>query len=328
MRYPALLALSAVLVSCAGGGGKDAPKPATAKVADPAAPTADAVFWRTWGDGQAELASYTLSYPRYGSARPGTAVAIFVAETFANSLRVKSDPGVRGKDDEFSVMKLNLVEDFQTGVYDYNLMLSSFVATESVNGRPPGVLTKATWSSQEWCGNLFKQAIVEDGAVRVNSHSYFDGEGDQEVRELTSQPALASEDALLLWARGMAWPVLKPGESRKVPALGSLQRARFKKGPAQIGELALERAASSRKVTVPAGEFEVEEFTATFSGGPKRTFLVEKAAPHRIVAYSDAEGVKAELLAAERMKYWEMNKPEGLAALEKLKLAPRPPRTM
>lgn len=328
MRLFIFLSGFLLLFSCGISKDSKEAKKSPAKVADPASPKADAAFWKSWGDGQAELASYSLAYPRYGSARPGTAVTIFVSETFANSLRVKSDPGIRGKEDEFQVMKLNLIEDFQTGIYDYNLMLSSFVALESVNGRPPGVLSKATWSSQEWCGNLFKEAVVEEGVVRVSSHSYFDGEGDQEVREVTPLGALASEDALMVWARGMAWPVLQSGQSLTVPALGALQGARFKKGPVRVGKLELSRSAQSRKIAVPAGEFEVEEFTAVFDGGPRRTYLVEKVAPHRIVSYGDSDGLKAELLAVERMKYWELNKPEGLSALGKLKLLPRPARTM
>lgn len=288
--------------------------PVVAPVVDAASPVYDAAFWKTWGDGFAELTSYDLVYPRYGAPRQGTAVSVFVAETFANSLRVKSDPGVRDKKDEFSVMKLNLVEDFQTGVYDYNLMLQSFVALESVNGRPAGVFTKVVWSSQEWCGNLFKEALLDKDVVRVVSHSYFDGEGDQSMSEVSPAAAVLSEDALMLWARGMAWPVLKDGETREVPALLGMQNSRFKKGPMQWGKAVL-----SRQGTV---------FRAKLSDGRERVFEVEPAAPYRILKYSTSEGVQATMVASERMKYWELNKPEGAAALERLKLKARPPRTM
>ncbi|MBL8242232.1 MAG: hypothetical protein JNM66_32700 [Bryobacterales bacterium] len=303
-----------LLAGCA----KPAPEKAAEKVTDSASPAYDAAFWKTWADGYAELASYDLKYPRYGAPRQGTAVAIFVAETFANSLRVKSDPGVRDKKDEFSVMKLNLVEDFQTGVYDYNLMLQSFVALEPVNGRPAGVATKVAWSSQEWCGNLFKVALFDKDALRLTSHSYFDGEGDQSLSEATPAAAVLSEDALMLWARGMAWPVLKDGETREVPALLSLQSARFKKGPSQWGKATLTRESK--------GELDI--FRAKLSDGRERTFEVEKAVPHRIVKYSASEGLEATLLASERMKYWELNKPDGVQALKKLKLNLRPPQTM
>src|SRR5213082_2862718 len=95
-------------------------------------------FWKHWGDGKGELAGYDLTIPRYGQSRKGVAVTVFVTETFSNSLRVKSDPGHHPKSDEFPVMKLNLVEDFATGIYDYNLLTSSFVALSPVNGRSAG----------------------------------------------------------------------------------------------------------------------------------------------------------------------------------------------
>jgi hypothetical protein len=241
-----------------------------------------------------------------------------VAETFANSLRVKSDPGVREKKDEFSVMKLNLVEDFQTGVYDYNLMLQTFVAVDGVNGRPAGVTTKVAWSSQEWCGNLFKTALLDKDVLRVTSHSYFDDEGDQALSEATPAAAVLSEDALMLWARGMAWPVMKSGETREVPVLLSMQSARFKKGPRQWGKAVLSRDSTGA----------VDVFRAKLSDGRERVFAVEKTAPFRVVKYSGSDGLEATLVASERMKYWELNKAGGEAALEKLKLKVRAARTM
>ena len=301
MKYWLLLLV--MLVGC---------RPATEKpkvVVSGDEPRYDAAFWKTWGDGQAELTSYDLIYPRYGVPRKGTAVAITVAETFSNSVRVKSDQGVRPAKDEFPVMKLNLVEDFQTGIYDYNLQLSAFVALSSVNGKPAGAPTKVTWSSQEWCGNLFKSALFNESAIRVESHSYFDGEGDQEV--IVRYPDLGiSEDTLMLWARGMARPVMKPGETRKVAMMLALQASRFKEGPARWEEAVLSRT--------DAGA-ELDEYKAVV-GKRSRSFFVEKAAPHRVVRYESSEGVKATMLASERMKYWQLNTPEGEKELEKLKL--------
>ena len=150
MRY---LAFFLLLASC--GDSKKVEKP----VIDKSSPAYDAAFWKSWSDGQAEVTSYALKYPRYGTMREGTAVSIFVAETMAKSLSVKSDPGVRDKSDEFPVMKLNLIENFQTGIYDYKLMLQSFVALAEVHGRPAGVTAKVAWSSQEWCGKDRKSVV-------------------------------------------------------------------------------------------------------------------------------------------------------------------------
>ena len=84
-------------------------------------------FWKHWGDGRAELNGYRLVQPRYGSPRAGTAVYVFVTEDFSDALRVKADPGKHSAGDVFPVMKLNAVRDFQTGIYDYNVMTSTFL---------------------------------------------------------------------------------------------------------------------------------------------------------------------------------------------------------
>ena len=82
-------------------------------------------FWDHWGDGSAELAGYRLTQPRYGQARRGEAVFVTVTEEFTRATRVKSDGG---HGDEYPILKLNEVRDFQTGVYDYNVLTSSFLA--------------------------------------------------------------------------------------------------------------------------------------------------------------------------------------------------------
>ena len=57
-------------------------------VTSPDSPAYDAGFWKTWGDGQAELTSYELIYPRYGAPRKGTAVAITVGVTDCDAVPV------------------------------------------------------------------------------------------------------------------------------------------------------------------------------------------------------------------------------------------------
>ena len=112
----------------------------------PDRPAFGAEFDQHWSDNKAEIAGYDLVTPRYGQLRKGTAVAIFVTEPFSNSARVKADPGEHSPDDEFPVLKLNLVEDYPTGVYDYNLMTSVFVALRPVNNLPAGTPTKRPMS--------------------------------------------------------------------------------------------------------------------------------------------------------------------------------------
>ncbi len=284
-------------------------------------------FWKVWGDGQAELTGYTLRTPRYGSLREGTAVTIFVTETFSNEARVKADPGKHAKSDEFPVMKLNWMEDFPTGVYDYNVMTSVFLALQAVNGRPAGRSSKISFSAQEWCGHVYQQLLFDQQGIRSTLHSYFDGEGDEQ-RDLPAPREGLSEDELLFWARGMAEPRLEPGQSRSLPLLPSLKRTRFAHEPLGWKEVRLNRADAPEPVEVPAGLFQVNVYSAEMPGGFTRTFYVETESPHRVVKWTSSDGESAELLKSTRLKYWELNRPDGVERLRELGLSPRPVRTM
>lgn len=319
---------SALYLAC---GTSTAPSPADTPAPEPPpidssrAPVFDQDFWAVWSDGNAELSSYDLAVPKYNAPRKGVAIAIFVTETFSNSARVKADPGKHPKEDEFPVMKLNLMRDFQTGVYDYHEMLSAFVALQPVNRHPAGSLVKASFGSQEWCGHVYSQLLFDAAGIRYTSHSYFDGEADQDLTLEYPGDGL-SEDALWLWARGMARPTLAPGETLAVPFLMSLAVSRDRHLPVAWKPVALSRSASAKKIRVPAGEFEVEEYTAESSWG-KRIFRVETKAPRRVIEYEATGGEKASLLKTARMKYWELNQPGGESALKELGLTPRPERT-
>lgn len=289
-------------------------------------PTFDDEFWELWGDGQAEMSGYDLTISRYGQSRKGTAVAIFVTETFSNNLRVKADPGKHPESDEFPVIKLNLVEDFPTGIYDYNWMTSSFLSLSSVGGRPAGSPTKVSFTSQEWCGHVYSQLLFDANAIRHTVHSYFDGEADQQG-ELGYPPDGISEDALWFWARGMTAPVLEPGGSAKVSLLLSLHKSRVIHEALAWRPATLFRSDGTEALTVPAGSFTVEKWSVAVEDGPTRTFYVEADPPHRIIQWETSDGELAEMLGSVRQQYWRMNGGEYRNAVEQLGLSPRPPRT-
>ncbi|MDQ6891688.1 MAG: hypothetical protein M3167_03295 [Acidobacteriota bacterium] len=288
--------------------------------------TFDDEFWKHWGDGKGELAGYDLTIPRYGQLRKGVAVTVFVTETFSNSLRVKSDPGRHPKSDEFLVLKLNLVEDFATGIYDYNLLTTTFVALTPVNGRPAGAPTKAAFSSQEWCGGVWSQILFDAGSARSTLHSYFDGEADQS-RSIPVPAEALSGDALLLWARGLAAPLVRPGERREVPLVRSLENARLSHGAVDLQRAVLSREPAASRITVPAGTFDVRRATVEIAGGATWKFAVETALPHRIVEWESSEGEKASLLGSDRLEYWKLHGEGQESFLARLGLKPRPPRT-
>jgi hypothetical protein len=319
------LALLSTAQSAAG------PAPAQTPAGSAGAPTLahnpfDHDFWKHWGDGRAEISTYDLVYPRYGELRQGSAVAIFVTETFSSKARVKADPGRHTSSDEFPVMKLNLVQDFATGIYDYNLMTSVFVALAPWSGQPAGSPAKVSFSGQDWCGQVFHEVLPRGNTVRHVLHSYFDGEGDRDDT-LDSPANGVLEDALFHWARGLATPFLEPGEGRDVRLLRSAEESRVKHVPLTWQDARLGRSRDVVEVTVPAGSFAVETLTATIDGASSWTFRVEKNPPRRIVQWERSDGKRADLVASERLEYWKMNENRFEEELARIGLSPRPART-
>jgi hypothetical protein len=315
-----------VLVAAAAGGLWLVQRPTRAADAPIAPPNFDQAFADRWYDGRAELAGYTLTYPRYGQLRKGSAVTIFVTEHTSAADRVKPEPP---GDDAFRVMKLNLVEDFPTGLYDYNLMTSVFVTIEPALDRPAGAAAKVSLTAQEWCGHVYHHLLFDADKVRQTWHSYFDGEADG--RSALTRPAGSlAEDALFHWARGFAAPALAPGESIKLRLLRSLAVARLNHVPVEWDHATLTRQAETRTITVPAGTFEVQTFTAKVesAAAPRTwTFHVENAPPRRIVQWSRSDGYAAKLLGSKRLAYWKLNGTGDEKLLEQIGLTPRAPRS-
>jgi hypothetical protein len=281
-------------------------------------------FWKRWGDGRGELAGYELDTPRYGALRHGTAVTIFVTETFSNARRVKADPGRHPKRDEFPVLKLNLVQDFPTGIYDYNLMTSAFTALAPVNSRPAGSPTKVSFSAQEWCGHVYAQVLFDVRYARYTAHSYFDTEADSSA-SLEMPSDVLSEDALLTWARGFSAPLLAPGDSAEAPILGSLRQSRLLHQPLVVSRAHFHRAAAGESVVVPAGTFDADVYRVNVEHGRTWTFWIEPAEPHRVLMWSCSDGERARLLGSDRLAYWKLNGVGGEQYLARLGLRPRSP---
>jgi hypothetical protein len=271
-------------------------------------------FWKYWGDGKAELAGYRLTQPRYGARRSGTAVLIFVTEEMSDSLRVKADPGKHPAADVYPVMKLNEVRDFQTGIYDYNVMTSVFARV-----LPGWPVAKVSFSSQEWCGHVYHQLLPRAEAVAGVSHSYFDGEADGS-ETLPFPRDGVYEDALPILLRGWGMFYLKPGESRLVPFLPSLLAARLAHKPLAWGKAMVRRAPETSSLTAPAGRFEVNVWTVALEGGATTTFAFEARPPYRLVKRAKDDGEELLLLRSTRLAYWKLNGPGGEKHLKELGL--------
>ncbi|MCB0466406.1 MAG: septum formation inhibitor Maf [Aequorivita sp.] len=125
-----------------------------------------------WYAGTAEITSYSLMQERYGEIREGTAVNIFVTEDFLPDVQVKAN---NSSEKNISVLKLNQMKNFNTGVYPYSIMTSTF-SPISEKEHP----LKIASSIQEWCGQVYMQ-LNNRKDFEIESHSYFQGEADQEL---------------------------------------------------------------------------------------------------------------------------------------------------
>ncbi|MEM8782159.1 MAG: hypothetical protein AAGE65_04805 [Planctomycetota bacterium] len=320
-RVAAVLLGSGVLVfsSCA-----QTPPPAS----DWPEPVYDEGFAEVWYDGQAEIAAYDLVYPRYGEMRRGNAVAVTVTERFRWAPRVKADT----PDDAFGVVKLNLSEDFPTGIYDYNLMTSAFVAAEPIEGLRAGVPVKLTFSSQEWCGQAWQQAVFDRQGVEHEHRSYFEAGADQNEL-LPGYDAYLAEDALFLWARGLAGPQVEPGESVEIPLYRSAAVTRLRHLPVAWDAAVLTRVEGTSRVHSEAiGNAEVFTLHATIRRSglneqAKYIFTVEAQAPHRVIQMARNDGYTLTLKGVSREPYWRQSSNADRALLENFGMSPRPPLT-
>ncbi len=128
-------------------------------------------FKSYWFSGEAEITSYQLEQARYGEIRNGEAVLIYVSEDFLPKEQVKADAeNVKN----IPVLKLNSTKNFNTGIYPYSIMQSSFFP---LTGKKTHAL-KVSASIQEWCGQVYMQ-MNNKNSFEIVSHSYFEGEADQ-----------------------------------------------------------------------------------------------------------------------------------------------------
>ena len=134
-------------------------------------------FETYWYQNKAEINIYELDQIRYGQSRKGKAVMIFVTEDFSKKSQVKLDNPNKNLRDAQKVIKLNKTRSFYTGIYPYETMLSVFTPVYD-DVRSPKVVASVT----EWCGQSYTQMNWKNGGYRIQQFSYFESEGDQEVK--------------------------------------------------------------------------------------------------------------------------------------------------
>lgn len=258
----------------------------------------DGDFNNYWYQGTAEISSYKLEQARYGEIHEGTAVMVFVTEDFSKSKQVKLDNPQNAGDDAVKVLKLNAVKKFNTGIYDYSTMQSSFTPVDRKSF--PNTI-KVTTTSQEWCGHTFTQLNLQQDQYKAQMNSYFESEGD----EIISLPKVWLENEL--WNLIRIDPSLLPvGEIDIVPDL-LFQRLKHTKLEAVKATTAIKKDGGNTVYSIKYPKYNRElqiNFTTKF--------------PHTILSWEDSYksgwGADAKVLTtkATRIKsimspYWSQN---------------------
>ena len=140
-----------------------------------------------WEDGMAEVVHYDAQMVIYGKVRQFENTYITVKETFNKGFNVKTDD--YGRNDLFSVIKVNKFARVETENYPYHFLTSLFFKRDK-----PEQLHKMTHTGQEWCGNTFKQFEVTPQGYTYKYNSYFDNYGDGQMH--IAGTALLWEDQL------------------------------------------------------------------------------------------------------------------------------------
>jgi hypothetical protein len=251
-------------------------------------------FNKYWYAGEAEITSYELQQARYGELRKGHSVMVFVTEPFSRAKQVKLDR-VTQSSDNVTVMKLNFVKKFTTGIYPYSMMTSSFVPV-SFDKYPDAM--KVTTSSQEWCGHTFTQLNLDDDVYRFKEFSYFEFEGDREVK--LEVDWLEDE----LWQRIRLDPSSLP--LGQISILPSTMYARL----AHKSSTALSAMATlSIKQSIADDTKEMYEYRLNY---PDRTLAIrfEKEFPYAIESWEETyQGLTTTASIIRRIKspYWQKN---------------------
>ncbi len=259
-----------------------------------------------WFNG-AEICRYDLVQSRYGEEHPGHAEFIFVTEPFLTGEQVKHE---RGPGPSVPVLKLNALRTFNTGIYSYRTMTSTFQPTDIVSHSHA---LKTNTSVQDWCGQVFQQINRRPDGWSLQLFSYFQKEGD--LTEKLGEAFL--EDAV--WLRMRLDPSSLPqGNVTLIP--GALF-SRFQ-------HVAVAPESATASLVEKGGLYQYTVFYPKL--GRTLEILADKGFPHIIREWSERQEGTAAVTRArlthrlENQAYWEHNKRVDADSRKGLGLAPEP----
>lgn len=255
--------------------------------------TSNGDFDTYWYNGEAEISTYELNQARYGEMRDGKAVLVFVTEDFSPKSGTKAD---KPSDDAVSVLKLNATKKFNTGVYPYSMMTSTFFPVKDGE-----YSLKISSSSQEWCGHTYME-LKNKSNFKVKLDSYFEGES---FHNLSLAKADLEDD---IWSKIRVNPSTLPtGKMQMIPSFFYL---RLKHQPTK----AYECSATLTKVDKKTSQYEIiyptlnRTLTIRFENEfPNRILSWDETYKSRFGANAKEMTTTATLIRTIKSDYWNRN---------------------
>lgn len=233
-----------------------------------------------WDDGKAEVAVYDATRTIYKKERRFEYTYITVSEDFNAKFRVKTDD--YNRDDLYKVMKVNAFARIETDNYPYHFLSNLFFIRKN-----PLVLDKFTTSSQEWCGNTFKEFLNLDNDILFRYHSYWDGEGDGEQK---LPQDILFEDQLNYTLRSLNF---KNGLNFKAKVLSTQISSKVNGYVIYLANFTVSKADTAWKVTVKLDAQKTNEY------------VFAAAYPNMLLKQTTWDGRNLRLKKVSRYAYWQ-----------------------
>jgi len=244
-----------------------------------------------WGDGKAEFNIYDAQQTRYGQPRSSEVIHILVREPFSNRELVKAEPDTRSG--TYPVLKLNQILHVPTGIYLYQQMHSAFWRCDN------GALVKATLTSNDSCGNTYKEFRALGGmrGLFTNGWSYewrTYWEGMSAGKDVIEAPASACfYDELPLRVRTIDFT--KDSGDFMIQLAPTIIGS--KKGEVDFQPAKVRWQTQMKTIDVTVNR-----------AGKIEGFVLAKEAPHKLLSWTQADGGTLTLRRSLKIDYWNYNK--------------------
>lgn len=271
-------------------------------------------FRKYWYANAAEISSYDLQQAQYGQLNTGEAIMVFVTEDFRLDKQVKLESDAKEK--ATTVLKLNFIKKFITGIYDYSMFTSVFTPVQTSTF---STTLKVTNTNQEWCGQSFLQLNYQQNGYRVTGKSYFEEEVDEDCHIDNA----ILEDELWSKIRLLSIEQLPKGSLLMIPSLTSL-RLMHKKVQPELAKLSLEpyKGDSTFKGT------NLMDYKINFPESKRDLRIIfENGFPHQIVGWEETYESRKKILTSRAVlkatiqnPYWKKNSTIDTVYRKQLKL--------